>query len=213
MQEAVSKVQWNKPQNDKIYEATTSDEEQLSVKNFVIGPAIAKGSSAVVYAAKFNVDSKAELVVDSEASGNLSTFPFALKMMFNYYAESNAAAIVKAMYREIVPARKHFENEELSGLERRMAVNKKTLPPHPNIVSMYYVFTDRVPYLPDSTNMYPDALPLRLNPQGSGRNMSLFLLMKRFLIIILLFSRELQVAYIFNKMVILMIFFLLLGMT
>lgn len=174
----MSKVQWNKPQNDKIYEATTSDDEKLSVKNFVIGPAIAKGSSAVVYAAKFNEDSKNELVVDS-GNGNLSTFPFALKMMFNYYAESNAAAILKAMYREIVPARKHLKNEELSGLERRMAVNKKTLPPHPNIVSMYCVFTDRVPSLPDSTNMYPDALPLRLNPHGSGRNMSLFLLMKR----------------------------------
>ena len=104
-------------------------------------------------------------------------------MMFNYDAESNAISILRAMYRETVPARKYYQNEELANWEQVMADNKRVLPPHSNIVAMYYVFADRVPYLPGSLRMYPDALPARLYAEGSGRNMSLFLLMKRYIFI------------------------------
>lgn len=100
--------------------------------------------------------------------------------MFNYDAESNALAILRSMFRETVPAWEHYKNEELFDWERRMSDAKKVLPPHPNIVAMYSVFADKVPFLPGSIKMYPDALPSRLNPEGSGRNMSLFLVMKRF---------------------------------
>lgn len=54
------------------------------------------------------------------------------------------------------------------------------VPAHPNIVSMYSVFADYVPELSNATTLYPAALPTRLHPEGSGRNMSLFLLMKRY---------------------------------
>lgn len=54
------------------------------------------------------------------------------------------------------------------------------LPPHPNIVAMHCVFADWIPHIPGALTDYPDALPSRINPHGSGRNMSLFLLMKRF---------------------------------
>nr|CAD7572871.1 unnamed protein product [Timema californicum] len=110
----------------------------------------------------------------------LSDFPFAVKMMFNYDAESNAASILRAMYRETVPARSYFVNEELSELENRMMERKQKLPQHPNIVEMHCAFADRVPDLPGSFTLYPDALPPRINPDGSGRNMSLFLVMKRY---------------------------------
>ena len=180
-QEAVNKLQWNKPKNDKSYEISSSELEKISLKNFVVGPLVAKGCSAVVYAARSknsNEDeSSNEITIDRNS--NISSFPLAIKMMFNYDAESNATAILRAMFRETVPAWKHYHNEELSQWEQRMADTKKTLPPHPNIVAMYSVFADRVPFLPGSINMYPDALPARLNPEGSGRNMSLFLLMKR----------------------------------
>lgn len=53
------------------------------------------------------------------------------------------------------------------------------LPPHPNIVSMFTVFTDYVPELRGAKGLYPAALPARLHPEGEGRNMSLFLVMKR----------------------------------
>lgn len=53
------------------------------------------------------------------------------------------------------------------------------LPPHINVVKMYRSFTDYIPELPDSQTLYPDALPFRLNPDGCGRNMSLFLVMKK----------------------------------
>lgn len=45
---------------------------------------------------------------------------------------------------------------------------------------MLDVFCDQIPNLMHSTAMYPMALPPRLNPHGYGRNMSLFLLMKRY---------------------------------
>jgi len=54
------------------------------------------------------------------------------------------------------------------------------LPPHPNVVLMYGVFCAQVPNLMQSSSLYPMALPPRINPNGYGRNMSLFLLMKRY---------------------------------
>lgn len=54
------------------------------------------------------------------------------------------------------------------------------LPPHPNVVEMYGVFCDQIPDLHMSSSLYPMALPPRINPHGYGRNMSLFLLMKRY---------------------------------
>ena len=38
----------------------------------------------------------------------------------------------------------------------------------------------KIPELPGDRQLYGDALPPRLNPQGSGRNMSLFLVMRRY---------------------------------
>ncbi|XP_053988950.1 serine/threonine-protein kinase Pink1, mitochondrial [Hylaeus volcanicus] len=181
IREAVSKLQWNTPQNDKNYEIIKDDEKSVSLADFVIGPAIAKGCSAVVYATKFknpNADDP-RITIDKETT-DVTAFPLALKMMFNYDAESNALSILRAMHRETVPARKHINNEELSEWEAKMEEKKAKLPPHPNIVAIYYAFADQIPALPGSLRMYPDALPARINPQGSGRNMSLFLLMKRY---------------------------------
>lgn len=53
------------------------------------------------------------------------------------------------------------------------------LPPHPNIVEMHLCFADYVPDLEDSHTLYPQALPSRINPEGYGRNMSLFIVMKK----------------------------------
>jgi len=53
------------------------------------------------------------------------------------------------------------------------------LSPHPNIVMMHLCFADYVPELIDSHTLYPQALPTRINPEGYGRNMSLFLVMKK----------------------------------
>lgn len=186
MQEAVSKLCWNTPQNDKNYEIIRINENAVNLQNFVIGPIIAKGCSAAVYAARF-VDAAQDknndsTNIDEETKEEVTAFPLAIKMMFNYDAESNASAILRAMYRETVPARKHYGNDELAIWEQRLAVNTMTLPSHPNIVVMYYVFADRIPMLPGSWGMYPDALPTRINPNGSGRNMSLFLVMKRSLL-------------------------------
>lgn len=185
LQEAVSKLHWNMPQNDKNHKAIPTDESRVTLKDFVVGPIIAKGCSAAVYAARY-IDTRKDnrnndgINVDAErADDTTDEYPLAIKMMFNYDAESNAASILREMYRETVPARKYYESDASTNWEQKLLENKLTLPPHPNIVAMYYVFTDRIPALPGSWRMYPDALPTRINPRGSGRNMSLFLLMKR----------------------------------
>lgn len=46
-------------------------------------------------------------------------YPFALKMMFNYDAESNAMAILRAMQRETVPAMSYSSNEEIMSWEEK----------------------------------------------------------------------------------------------
>ncbi|XP_058119553.1 serine/threonine-protein kinase Pink1, mitochondrial [Anopheles ziemanni] len=108
---------------------------------------------------------------------SVDEYPLALKMMFNYDIQSNAMAILKAMYRETVPAKRRTVE---SSWEKSLMEKTNFLPPHPNIVEMYGVFCDQVPDLSMSTTLYPMALPQRLNPEGFGRNMSLFLLMKRY---------------------------------
>ncbi|KYM95147.1 PREDICTED: serine/threonine-protein kinase PINK1, mitochondrial [Cyphomyrmex costatus] len=178
IREAVSKLQWNYTCKD--YQ-TIHTENTITLQNFVMGPLIAKGCSAAVYAARFvnlwNENESEDIEVEAK---DVNAFPLAIKMMFNYDAESNASAILNAMYRETVPARKHCRNDNVTIWEQKLAENKIILSSHPNIVAMYYVFTDMVPILPGSWGMYPDALPSRINPQGSGRNMSLFLVMKRY---------------------------------
>ena len=56
----------------------------------------------------------------------------------------------------------------------------RQVPAHPNIVELLTVFADQVPALPGDRQLYGDALPTRLNPGGYGRNMSLFLVMRRY---------------------------------
>jgi PTEN induced putative kinase 1 len=68
---------------------------------------------------------------------------------------------------------------ELSGLAGQVG-EVRQVPAHPNIVEMLTVFADQVPGLPGDRQLYGDALPARLNPDGYGRNMSLFLVMRQY---------------------------------
>ena len=120
-----------------------------------------------------------EKVALSEDS-DIGRFPLALKMMFNYDIQSNAMAILRAMYKETIPALSRQVNPEADGWEKILMEQSVSLPAHPNIVLMYGVFCAQIPNLRQSNTLYPMALPPRLNPQGYGRNMSLFLLMKRY---------------------------------
>ncbi|XP_035780171.1 serine/threonine-protein kinase PINK1, mitochondrial-like [Anopheles albimanus] len=141
---------------------------------------------------RFNSESRARTISESlydefpneklpstegaDGYGNVE-YPLALKMMFNYDIQSNAMAIIKAMYRETVPAKRRTVD---TAWEQSLVEKTNFLPPHPNVVEMYGVFCDQVPDLSMSATLYPMALPQRLNPEGYGRNMSLFLLMKRY---------------------------------
>lgn len=152
--------------------------KRVSLEDLEIGPNIGKGCSAVVYAAawKTTPDTLARNL------GRLKTiddYPLALKMMFNYDIQSNALMIHRAMNRETLPARMtSIEDVGLAGLRSNSGDCK--LPVHANIVTMFNAFCDQIPYLEDGGRLYPSALPTRINADGYGRNMSLFLVMKRY---------------------------------
>lgn len=118
--------------------------------------------------------------MDTAANASIQRYPMALKMMFNYDIQSNALAILRAMYKETVPARQRYMNEAAEAWEQHIQEQTLILPPHPNIVCMYGFFCDEVGNFPDGHILYPIAQPQRLNPNGYGRNMSLYLLMKRY---------------------------------
>lgn len=116
---------------------------------------------------------------DYNMDATMEEYPLALKMLFNYDIQSNAMAILKAMYKETVPAKRR-NPAETENWEKSLMERTAFLPPHPNVVEMYGVFCDQIPDLHMSSSLYPMALPPRINPHGYGRNMSLFLLMKRY---------------------------------
>ena len=70
----------------------------------------------------------------SAEGANIYHYPWALKMMFNYDIQSNAMAILKAMYKETVPARCRLDNGNAENWEKVIMDQTVTLPPHPNIV-------------------------------------------------------------------------------
>jgi len=179
--------------DEKSGDATNIKKDHVwSLADFKVGKHIAKGCSAVVFSARLAEGS----VVDEEdvatdgglenhggspsANGEMQIFPLAIKMMFNYHAESNAFTILRAMHRETVPARNINISSDVDSLYQSLDANKARVPPHPNIVDMMTVFADQVPCLSGDLQLYGDALPVRLNPSGCGRNMSLFLVMKRY---------------------------------
>lgn len=123
---------------------------------------------------------KPEMLASISDPTSIYQYPWALKMMFNYDIQSNAMSILKAMYKETVPARAR-STDECKNWEKVMMESTVALPPHPNIVLMPTFFCDQIPDLSRGSDLYPNALPARLNPtSGYGRNMSLFLLMKRY---------------------------------
>ncbi|EDV34640.1 uncharacterized protein Dana_GF21424, isoform B [Drosophila ananassae] len=117
---------------------------------------------------------------DMKLNSSVDRYPLALKMMFNYDIQSNALSILRAMYKETVPARQRRMNPAAEDWERLLQNQTLVLPPHPNIVCMFGFFCDEVRNFPDGHLLYPVAQPQRINPQGYGRNMSLYLLMKRY---------------------------------
>lgn len=112
---------------------------------------------------------------------SIYNYPWALKMMFNYEIQSNAISILRAMYKETIPCNSKQKKYDQNNWEKQIDQDTLKMPPHPNIVLMPAFFCATVPELENSKTIFPNALPPRLNPlSGYGRNMSLFLLMKRY---------------------------------
>ena len=140
-----------------------------------------QGCNAVVFAAKWasqkarnQLSGNFDLIEDASEESSAprrggtgaAEHPLAVKMMFNYEAESNSFAIMNAMRKETVPARRVvFAAEGDSGTgvggTNIIAAEGKRLPPHANIVDVEVAFADYVPDIMDAINHYPDALPRR----------------------------------------------------
>ncbi|XP_023232715.1 serine/threonine-protein kinase PINK1, mitochondrial-like [Centruroides sculpturatus] len=155
-----------------------------SFSDFEIGNVLAKGCNAVVHGARLKGSASKAPVESTDPPtcaalpvGSLDPYDIAIKMMFNYDAESNAVAIWKAMNKEMIPARGGMFGKNVSVM---MDGEQKKLPPHANVVEMYFAFVDKFPLLPKAMELFPDALPFKLNKNGLGRNMTLFLVMKRY---------------------------------
>ncbi|KAL1502722.1 hypothetical protein ABEB36_007826 [Hypothenemus hampei] len=166
LRECMSKTQWNRELN---IQENFNEGSSMNLKLFTVGEPIDKGANAVVYSVE---------VID-ELRPKIN-FPLALKMMFNYDIQSNSLAILNAMYKETVPASVYFNHQGFSDFEYEFLNRTNHLPPHPNIVKILSVFTDFVPELEKCKELYPAALPKRIDPNGDGRNMSLFILMKKY---------------------------------
>ncbi|XP_035696813.1 serine/threonine-protein kinase PINK1, mitochondrial-like [Branchiostoma floridae] len=140
--------------------------KQYKLEDFKLGDCVGQGCNAVVYEASLKEDGKGnvEETEEQEQHGVSQT-------------------ILREMRREVVPARHVTVNGRVMGRDwenGNRVKKKKRLPPHPNIIEMLTVFTDTVPLLPDAMQNYPAALPPRFNPEGFGRNMTLFIVMKRY---------------------------------
>ena len=137
-----------------------------------------QGCNAVVFAAKWaSQKARNQLSGDfdhlEDASeegsaplrGGAAEHPLAVKMLFNYEAESNSFAIMNAMRKETVPARRVVlaaEGDSGTGVGGSSVIAEgKRIPPHANIVDVEVAFADYVPDIMDAINHYPDALPRR----------------------------------------------------
>lgn len=108
-------------------------------------------------------------------------YDFAVKMMFNYEVESKADSIRKAMEKETVPARiPIYQIDDCWFIGNK--VRLKSLPQHINIVDMVGAFVDPfdVPQMSVAMETYPAALPKRLYSRGLGRNMTMYIVMKKY---------------------------------
>ncbi|XP_054160654.1 serine/threonine-protein kinase Pink1, mitochondrial-like [Oppia nitens] len=146
--------------------------DDLSLNNIEFGSCIAKGCNGVVYSAKLK----------NIGEDNVNEESVAVKMLFNFEAESNATDIWKALHKECLPfsgdlkilSADNINCLPISGDEKR----RTKLGPHPNIVDILGVFVDKTPQLGDALQLYPDALPARMG--GYGRNMTLFIVEKQY---------------------------------
>lgn len=109
-------MKWN--QQDVDIDEKRFEENPISLQDLKFGKPIAKGANAVVYTAKLNNQLKEkENRNDSATNDGIVKYPLAVKMMFNYDIQSNAFAILNAMYRETVPARFYYTNNAISNWE------------------------------------------------------------------------------------------------
>lgn len=115
-QEAISKIKWN----DFDLNQERFENEPITLKDLSLGKPIGKGANAVVYTASLNRRDLVEGAFGYKLqSSKPDEYPFAVKMMFNYDIQSNAMAILRAMYRETVPANFYHNNIGITDWELR----------------------------------------------------------------------------------------------
>merc|ERR1719431_1557073 len=117
MRQAVGKTRLLQVQEEEV-ETHQHEKHKWRLEDFELGKPIAKGCAAVVFSARLRKETSSE-------------FPFAIKMMFNYHAESNAFTILRAMHRETVPAQSTSIPPDMESLCQMLDCDKATVAAHP----------------------------------------------------------------------------------
>lgn len=86
-----------------MYAAKLNDKTQLHPE---LDPRDATSDNLTVNG-HFNCDKKGK---SPKIESDVTEYPLALKMMFNYDVQSNSLAILRAMYQETIPARRILTN-------------------------------------------------------------------------------------------------------
>lgn len=142
------------------------DKDTLTLDDLELGEHLGTGSNAVVYSARWKDQPREQKDLEP-------AYDLAVKVLFNYSAESNVSAIWRSLHKECLPAWLHPNSPRCLG-------DGVSLPPHPNVVKMPVAFVDVMRALPGASQLCPSALPPRLHPQGYGHNSTLYLVMHRY---------------------------------
>ncbi|GIY23724.1 hypothetical protein CEXT_632601 [Caerostris extrusa] len=183
---------------------------QFSLSDIKIGEMIAKGCNAAVYSACFGSESGPSDTTENNTDCNFddTSIPPQPATVLNENEQNILDTNEKESEKEnLLTFRQrlimsHSEGEQNFNCQYQKNANEsnkvchlllslvlvkltstksgKKLKPHPNIVEMYFAFADLVPLLPGAYKYFPQALPIRLLSDGCGRNMTLFIVMKRY---------------------------------
>ncbi|GAB1606197.1 serine/threonine-protein kinase PINK1, mitochondrial-like [Argonauta hians] len=111
-----------------------------------------------------------------ERSDESQSVELVSKCLFNYYVESNYSELLNKFWNEALPSLRISEQDNMAD----RCLQKPRLPPHPNIVTIYNVFSGSLPDLPESVEHFRSAMPQHRYPDSFGRSKTLCLIMKRY---------------------------------
>uniref|UniRef100_A0AC34FFW5 Protein kinase domain-containing protein n=1 Tax=Panagrolaimus sp. ES5 TaxID=591445 RepID=A0AC34FFW5_9BILA len=159
--------------NVRYNKSLTSDEFPNALNGYDIGNHIACGCSAAVYELK-KKNPNAQFNALSRQESDSTTFPLALKIMFNYNFERPERYLWDEMGPELIPLTSNIAKGKMGNI-KFLSRN------HPNVIKLHTAFTDIMPILPGAEERYPEAIPQHTDYIAlDHESRTLFIVMKRY---------------------------------